>query len=174
MKRTLLIAIPALVLGLWIAPPAQAGDWHFGAAFRIGDVHFSIGYQDDHRDRYYYRTRVELGRHYYGRTHRHEDCYYHDGHYYHAQHCPLIAAYSRDHGYRTSHLIAKHAPGHHRRGHHYDRRHHRRDHHYDHGRSHGRYRGKGQYRQHGKYRPRGHYRGSHRSHGYCPYHGRRH
>lgn len=156
MQRTLTIALSTLLTAFLAVPAAHALDgWLFGAAFEVGGVHFEIGLHDDH---HYYRTPVELGRHYYGRSHRYahghhgDRCHRRGGYYYHTASCPLIHAYFRDHGHRVFHFVERYGPRHrghhyrrhghhdryrhreyHRKHHHYDR-HHRRDHRYDRGR----------------------------------------
>lgn len=181
MRRTLLIALSTLVMAaLWTPAASASGNWHFGTAFRIGDVHFQIGFHDDHHDRYYYRTRVDVGRHYYGRAHRSRGCHVRNGYHYHGSSCPLVHSYIRDHGYHHDSIFARHAPGYGHRGHGYQS--HRGRSHRDHG--YGNHRGRG-HRDHGygNHRGRGRdHRGhadrhrhrdrrhNHRHHGNCPYH----
>lgn len=185
-RQTTVLALSALLAAtVWTPTASAGGDWVFGGAFRIGGVSFDIGYHSDHHDRYYYRTRLELGRHYYGRSHRHKGCYYRDGHYFHGRSCPLIHAYFRDHGFYADAVFSRFAPRRHGRyyergfrdyrgyrsyGHRdgydgYSRRHGRHDdHRYRRDSRHpGRHYGK-HHRGHGRHHPRGHHRGHHRGH----------
>jgi len=158
MKKLVSIPAVAFLLAatfLWTPSAEAATDWVFGAAFEIGGVHFNIGLRGHDRGGpdYYYRTPVDLGRSYYGRTHRSDSCYRSGRHHYHAASCPLIRDYFSRHGYSTSQVFYNYAPGYggygndrydrhdrHRpyrhRGHrgHYDR-HDRYDRHYGHGSS---------------------------------------
>lgn len=182
-RRITVLAVSAVLTAtLWTPAAFAGGDWIFGGAFEIGGVHFKIGFHGDRHDRYYYRTRVDVGRHYYGRAHRSRECYSDRGYYYHAQSCPLIHGYFRDHGYHADRVFARYSPRHrgydrgYDRGHRYDRRGHRGDRYYGRGdRHHGRHYGKhhrhgGQYRGHSHYRDRGHRRHDDRHLRYCPYH----
>lgn len=170
LRSFIVLGISMLLVGtLWVPSAAAGGDWHFGSSFRIGDVHFRIGYHSDHRDHYYYRTRVDVGRHYYGRAHRSRGCYVRDGYHYHGKSCPLVHAYFRDFGYHADSVFSRYAPGYGDHGR-YGKRH--RGHRYGH-RDRG-YHGRGYGHRD---RHRGHHRGHHGKHrhhprrgGYCPYH----
>jgi len=161
-RKITVLALSAVLTGTLWTPAAFAGsDWIFGGAFEIGGVHFNIGFHGDHHDRHYYRTRVDLGRHYHGRARCSRSCYRDGGYYYHARSCPLVHGYFRGHGFHAEHVFARFSP--HLRG--YERGYGDRDRHY------GRYdRHRGDYRRHGHHRGRGHHRHSQRHSRYCPYH----
>lgn len=158
-----------LVLPLFAAPAAADSGWIFGTRFRIGDVFFHIGYQSHGSygrggPAYYYRTRVDLGRRYYGRAHHNRGCYESGGYYYHGQHCPLVQAYFSHNGYRDHDVFDRYAPSY---GHSYGDGYRR----YDGGYSDHSY-GDGYYDRHRNYRDRyrydrRHHRRHHRHHRGC-------
>jgi|GEM_PF-4687442 len=165
MRQLIVLGVSVLLVGtLWTPTAFAGGDWVFGSAFRIGDVHFQIGFHSDRHDRYYYRTRVDVGRHYYGRAHRSRGCYVRNGYHYHGRSCPLVGAYFRDYGYHADSVFARYAPGYGDQGY-YGRR--------NRGRGYG-HRGHGQgysYRdRHHRRHSRNHRHHDHRRGGYCPYH----
>lgn len=169
-RKITVLALSAVLTGTLWTPAAFAGsDWIFGGAFEIGGVHFNIGFHGDRHDRHYYRTRVDLGRHYHGRARCSRSCYRDGGYYYHARSCPLVHGYFGRHGYHPEHLFARFSP--HHRGYDYGRG-------YERGYGYGQYdrydrrhdRHHGRYRGHGHYRDHGHHRHSQRHSRYCPYH----
>lgn len=111
MRKTVVIAVSALLMATLWTPSAQAGgDWVFGAAFAIGRIHFAIGFHSDYPDRYYYRTRVDVGRYYHGPLRCSRVCFQRGDYYYHGPSCPLVHAYFRDYGYRADAIFGRYAP----------------------------------------------------------------
>lgn len=193
MRRTLVaISLGALMLAPSFTPSAAAdvfvgGDWVFGAGFRVGDFHFSIGYAAPRYGSapvYYYRSSPRLAY----RGHRCSDrCFRHGNYAYHHRDCPLVRHHFSRYRAEPARVLARWAPdyryysdrGHRdRRGYdrrdRYDRRSY--DHDYD-GRRHGRdryddRRGRSRGRDYDdRYRHRGRRGHDHRDHrgGSCPY-----
>lgn len=177
-KITVLALSAVLTASLW-TPAAFAGDdWFFGGGFEIGGIHFRIGLHGDRHDRHFYRTRIDLGRHYHSRARCSRSCYRDGGYYYHAKSCPLVHGFFRHHGFHADHVFARFSPRFHGHGRHYDRHYEYRDRHYrdrhyrghGHYRDHGYRRDHGRYRGHGRHRGHGHHRRGHRHSRHCPYH----
>ena len=166
MRQTIVIAVSALLVGtLWTPAAFAGGDWVFGAGFHIGRVSFQIGFHSDYRDRYYYRTRVDVGHYYRGHARCSRSCYHRGDYYYHSRSCPLVQAYFRDRGYYSDDVFARYAPGYDGYGYGYGYRD-RPGYGYGYG-----YRDQYDDRSYGRrdYGHRGHrHHGHHRD--YCPYH----
>ncbi len=110
-KRPALLAgtVTTMLAGLMLASPAAAGDWGWGAAFRIGGLHFRIGHSPHHaghHDHYYYQTRTPIRSH-----HRCTDrCFVRSRTYYHHRTCPVVRGYLGRHGYDYVDVFQRYAP----------------------------------------------------------------
>ncbi len=176
MKRALAIAaaLSMLVVTPGLVPQAQADHgWRAGGSFKIGGIHFNIGYFQGRNHRhptYYYRTKHHLHSH---RDHYRGNCYRDGGYYYHQESCPLVRGHLDHHRVSLHGVFSRYAPDYDHRYNRYGSRHDSRGYGHDRGhRSHKRYRSHGEYRRHGRYDRghrghRGHGRGHHRDH--CPY-----
>lgn len=127
---TILICFTLLVGGSGLFSPAQADSWWnvFGS-FRVGGVHFSVGYHQPT----YGAHRYYPGRYY--RTHQHFKyrgqrcgayCYTRDKYRYHHESCPLLGAHFRSNGYAPSYdrydrydRYSRYDDGHHYKSHKY-------------------------------------------------------
>lgn len=89
MKKTLaVLGIIALAMTLpGVVAPAQASDFLFGAAIRIGGFHLSIGLDHDHH-RYVYRTRDRI---HYDHYRCNDRCSMRGGYTYHDERCPVVS-----------------------------------------------------------------------------------
>lgn len=97
---------PALV------PDAAAGhdDWSFGANFRIGNVHLTIGHQPyghGSASSYYYRTNHAVHYDGYQCTDR---CYRSGRSYYHHESCPVVLHLLHLNRIHPHDVFARHAP----------------------------------------------------------------
>lgn len=164
----------ALVMILAGAAGAEAAHrgWSFGGGFRVGGVHFRVGYADHgpHYGAPYFYTG---GRFHYSGYRCGSYCFRGGGGSYHYASCPLVGHHFGRHGhdpyYLSHHYAPRHAPGYrywvdygghygdHGRGHHYGYRDHGYYGHRDYGyrdRGHHGYRGHGRYdyrRDYGRY-----------------------
>lgn len=114
MRKRLVPLVAALALATLLAPglvtPAAAdGGWIGGAAFRIGGVFLSIGFNTvgSHRAGYYYRTRYRLHERDY---HCGAACYVDGGVYYHSESCPVVLHYLRRHDVEPYGLFVRFGP----------------------------------------------------------------
>lgn len=123
MRRTLVaITLGALMLAPTFTPFAAAdeyhnyygghrgGDWVFGAGFRVGGFHFSIGFAEPrygYQPVHYYRSSPRLAY----RGHRcHDRCFRHERYAYHHRDCPLVRHHFGRYRVEPRHVFARYAP----------------------------------------------------------------
>lgn len=100
----LLIAGPGFAL-----PAAASADWVFGAGFRLGGFHFSIGYYAGDRgpSDYYYRVPERVA---YSGYECSDRCYHRGDYYYHHESCPVVAHHLARYRAERQDLFARYAP----------------------------------------------------------------
>lgn len=123
MRRTLVaLILGALMLAPSFLPFAAAdghrdhggssgyGEWVFGAAFRVGGFHFSIGFAEPrygYQPVHYYRSSPRLAY----RGHRcHDRCFRHESYAYHHRECPLVRHHFDRYRVEPHLVLARYAP----------------------------------------------------------------
>lgn len=106
-RRTLAIALVAFSSALLFEAPVEAAhgssSWRVSADFRVGGIHFSLGYMEPSRyggyfyaPRHYYRVRKPI--HYSGYRCG-SACYTRDKHFFHHPTCPVVNFHFQRHGF---------------------------------------------------------------------------
>lgn len=111
-RLILIAAAGALLGGLALAPPAEAGhlDWSFGVGFHVDGLHFRIGFGPPGYGPYPGPFFVTTGRLHHRGYGCHDACFRRGRNVYHHAYCPLLGFHFRRGGYGPDYFLSHYAP----------------------------------------------------------------